>query len=89
MANTFIDGMIVKKPHENAPSFIKATISVKVIDFVNFAKKHHKNGWLNIDLKKSKEGRLYLSLDEFEPKKKDELPDIDLSEEIKAEDLPF
>ena len=29
----FVDGMIVKRPHENAPDFIKANISIKLDDF--------------------------------------------------------
>ena len=26
----FVDGMIVKRPHENRPAFVKATISIKL-----------------------------------------------------------
>lgn len=98
--NIFIDGMIVKKPPEKAPDFIKATFAVKVADFINFAKKHEVRGWLNFNLKESKEGRYYLALDVFQKKEPQDYagkeleeklkePEINLEEEIRAEDLPF
>lgn len=62
----FADGMIFKKPHEKAPEFIKGNISIKSKDFVAFLKKHTKeDGWVNLDLKKSREGKLYLALNTF------------------------
>ncbi len=35
---TFVKGLIVKKPHQNAPSFVVAAGSVKVAEFAAFAK---------------------------------------------------
>lgn len=90
MSNTFISGMIVKKPREGAPDFIKLNMSFKTEDFIKFLQAHTVNGWMNVDLKKSKEGKLYCALNEY--KKKEEtkdLPEINIEEEIKAEDIPF
>lgn len=63
----FVDGMIFKRPRENAPDFIKGAIFVKAKDFCLFAKEHmNDRGWVNIDLKKSKGGNLYLALNTWE-----------------------
>lgn len=71
MENIFIDGMSVRRPSEKAPDFIKANISVNVEKFIKFANEHKNvKGWIDIDLKKSKEGKLYLALNEFKPKSK-------------------
>mgnify|MGYP001588814129 CR=1 FL=1 len=93
MSKTFIDGMIFREPLESAPKFVKGKISVKVDDFIKFAKQYQtKTGWLNIDLNESHAGKLYLSLNEYKPKEKtdqQEVAPIEESEDIKAEDLPF
>lgn len=91
--------MWFSKPHEKTPEFIKGRISVKVADFVKFAQAHtNSNGYIDIDLKKSKGGKLYLALNEFKkplptsPDSNREMPDvpvIDLPENATAEDLPF
>lgn len=67
----FADGMIVKR-HENAPDFVIASVSFKCADFENFMKQHHKEGWLNVQIKRSKSGKLYADLDTFTPSKKEE-----------------
>jgi len=65
----FIEGMIVK---DAKPDFVKCRISIKVDDFGAFMLKHEKDGWVNIDVKESKKGKLYAELDtwkkEQEPK---------------------
>jgi len=62
----FPKGMIVKKPHENAPDFIKLNFSFKVDEFIAFLQEHKKeDGWVNADLKKSKEGKLYVQLNNY------------------------
>lgn len=63
----FVDGMICKR-HERAPDFVTVNLSVKLKDFVAFAKEHHKDGWLNVQVKQSKGGKFYAELDTFEPK---------------------
>jgi hypothetical protein len=63
---TFIAGMIYKAPHPNAPDFVKGSLSIKVSEFSAFAQQHQKEGWLNIDLKESKGGKLYAELNTFQ-----------------------
>lgn len=66
METIFADGMSVKKPHENAPEFIKLNISFKVDDFIKFLETYkNESGWVNVDLKKSKAGKLYCQLNNY------------------------
>lgn len=58
-------GMIFKKPREGAPDFVKGHISFKVEEAVPWLQANVNNGWVNVDIKKSKEGKLYLQLNEW------------------------
>lgn len=68
----FVDGLIVKAPHENAPGFVKASISIKVEDLGKYLRAKFKEGneWLNIDVKESKGGKWYAALSTYKPKGK-------------------
>jgi len=64
----FPKGIIFKKPKEGAPEWIRGHLSFKVDEAVEFLNEHKKaDGWVNIDIKKSKEGKLYLQVDKWEP----------------------
>ena len=63
----FVDGMIFKPKNLNAPDFIKGSLSVKVEEFPIFLKKHDNKGWVNIDIKQSQGGKIYLELNTFRP----------------------
>ena len=71
---SFIPGLSAKRPHQNAPDFVKAKISIKVADLGNFLREKHKAGeeWVNADLKVSKEGNLYIAEDEWKPERQPE-----------------
>lgn len=63
----FVDGMMFSKPHDNAPDFIKGQISIKVDDMIASLQKYKKaDGWVNIDMKKSKGGKLYFEYNTWE-----------------------
>lgn len=93
----FADGVIVKR-HERAPDFVKCNLSIKMKDLIEFAKQHHKDGWLNLQVKESKAGKLYCELDTFVPTPKEEYakgtqqareamaPAVD---DIADDDIPF
>lgn len=92
----FIDGLIFKLPDENTKEkapWVKGKISVKVSEFIAFLNKYNNNGWVNIDLKKSKEkGTLYLELNRWIKKETDNsgLDKVDYpTEDIKVEDVGF
>ena len=72
-----VDGMFAKKGTFNKDGETHVKLSIDVPKFAQFVKKHTKDGWLNLEIKTSKKGTLYASLDTFVPKKKQE------------DDLPF
>jgi len=63
----FINGLIAKAPHENAPDFVKCNLSIKRVDLINYLNSKH-DDWLNVDIKVSKDGqKWYASLNEWKP----------------------
>ena len=69
MANEveFVDGLIVKAPHERAPDCVKAQISIKVADLGMWLRAKHKAGeeWVNLDVKAAKSGRWYAAVSQY------------------------
>ncbi len=67
----FADGFRFEKPREGSPEFVKGRLSIKVPEAIAWLDKHQNNGgWCNLDLKKSKGGKLYLEWNNWQPKKK-------------------
>lgn len=66
----FVPGLFVKAPHENAPDFVKAAISIKVADLGQYLRGKFKAGeeWVNIDVKVSKGGKWYAAVSNYKPK---------------------
>lgn len=93
----FPAGLIYKAPSPRAPQWVKANISVKVDEFIGFLKQYDNNGWVNIDVKESKGGKIYCELSTYkrEEAKKDgyERHPEDTVDEgaeiISTEDIPF
>ena len=63
----FPEGMIGQEPHPNAPDFIKAQVSIKREDFMAWLNDREEE-WLRFDIKESRGGKWYCSLNTFEPK---------------------
>ena len=76
----FVDGLLVKPPHAKAPSFVKASIAIKVEDLGKWLREKYKAGeeWVNLDIKESKNGRWYASVSNFKPKGKKQDDDNDV-----------
>ena len=88
----FVNGMIVKAPHEKAPDFVKASISIKVPDLGMWLRDKHKAGneWVNIDLKVSRGGKWYAAVSNFKPKAKEEKASEPAGRfEDMEDDIPF
>lgn len=90
----FGEGFIFKRPHENAPSFAKGSMSVKVDEAIAFLQKHQDRGWVNLDLLASKDNtKLYFKLNTFKPKTQESsesvTPNYPTEEVITPEDIPF
>lgn len=62
----FVDGLIFKLPHENAPDFVKGKLSIKRKELGNWLRGKEEE-WINIDLKVSREGKAYASVDTWQP----------------------
>ena len=69
----FVNGLSAKKPHENAPDFVKANLSVKVASLHEWLNENqglaNDAGFINLTLKESKAGKWYIAVDNYTPKK--------------------
>ena len=82
----FIDGLILKKPSAKAPKWVLWNISIKTEEFIQFIKDHDNGtGWLNIDVKESKSGKVYCALNTY--KRGDTRPDKTKKEEPKGSEI--
>ena len=63
----FVNGLLVKAPHEKAPDFVKANISIKVEELKSWLEEREEE-WINIDVKESKGGKWYAAVSTFKPK---------------------
>ena len=93
MANDieFVDGLIVKAPHENAPSFVKASISIKVEDLGKWLREKYKAGdkdWINIDVKEAKSGKWYAAVSTYKQKEKEAQKSAGKFDDMK-DDVPW
>jgi hypothetical protein len=83
----FVEGLIVKPPHEKAPDFVKASIAIKVEDLGKWLRAKYKAGdeWVSIDVKEAKSGKWYAAVSTYKPKKEEKkgsAADLD-------DDIPF
>jgi hypothetical protein len=87
----FVNGLIVKAPHENAPEFVKAQISIKVADLGVWLREKHKAGeeWVNLDVKASKGGKWYAAVSTFKPKEKAAPQEQKRPMDDMTDDIPF
>jgi len=62
----FVTGCFVSR-RDSAPDFVKANLSFNE-KFIEYLKENfNSKGYVNIDLKESKEGKLYLDLNDWQP----------------------
>lgn len=95
MTKEFVDGLFVNR-RENAPEFVKASLSFKVENFADYLKsKANARGYVNIDILESKEGKLYAKLNDWKPELRatdEQVADNysgEESDEIKLAEIPF
>ena len=60
----FVDGLIVKPPHERAPDFVKAAISIKREELIAWLGSQS-GDWINLDVKESKQGKWYAEVNDY------------------------
>lgn len=67
----FAQGLYFNEPHENAPDFVLGRISVKPKEFIDWMRANHKamneHGYLNIKVNRSRQGKVYVALDDWKP----------------------
>ena len=91
----FPSGISAFKPNDKAPSFIKANISIKKAELIEWLKSQ--GDTVKLDLKESKDsGKYYLSVNDFTATKKDVTKAGAYTEQVKRQvvtedfgDLPF
>ena len=69
MDKVFAKGFSFKR-NDNAPDFVVGKLSLKADEAIQFIKENSSNGWVNLDIKKSKEGKFYIELDTFKKENK-------------------
>ncbi len=91
----FADGIRFETPRPKAPHWIKGHIAVNMAKFAPWAEANQdERGWLNLDVKESKKGSLYVELDTYRrggrqeaaAGKEEQAP---AEPEVSPEDLPF
>lgn len=80
MEKQFVDGLIFKLPSEKSPDFVRGRLSIKTVEFIKYLQEHDNNGWVNVDLKVSQNGKPYTELNTWKPENKSE-------EEVPLEDI--
>mgnify|MGYP003334953982 FL=1 len=80
MDKVFAKGFSFKR-NDNAPDFVIGKLSLKADEAIQFIKDNSSNGWVNLDVKKSKDGKYYIELDNFKLKQ--------AKQEKLEEGLPF
>lgn len=64
--NEFVNGLIVKAPHDNAPEYVKAKLSIKR-DELKAWLDTKPDEWINLDVKVSSTGKWYAAVDNWKP----------------------
>jgi hypothetical protein len=62
----FAAGFIAKR-HERAPDFVTCSLSIKVGEAITFLQNNEREGWVNLQVKQSKNGKYYVELDTWQP----------------------
>lgn len=67
--NNFINGLIVKAPNERAPEYVKAKLSIKRAELIQWLQQQE-GEWVNADIKVSQNGKWYAAVDNWKPEGK-------------------
>ncbi|MEE8207860.1 MAG: hypothetical protein V3T88_02750 [Nitrosomonadaceae bacterium] len=62
----FMNGLIFKLPRDNAPDFVKGSLSIRREELITVLA-DMTDEWINLDLKVSKAGKAYAQINEFKP----------------------
>ena len=62
----FIPGLMAKAPHDRAPEYVKAKLSIKRQELLAWLQ-DQPGDWINADVKVSQNGKWYVALDDWKP----------------------
>lgn len=97
MEEKFIKGLFAGR-REQAPEFVKANLSIKTDEFIEWLKGHtNSKGYCQIDILESKTGSLYAKHNDWQPtgdseqfvKKEDGKIGVEDREDINVSEIPF
>tara|TARA_R110000737_G_scaffold53243_3_gene74764 strand:+ start:386 stop:712 length:327 start_codon:yes stop_codon:yes gene_type:complete len=62
----FVNGLMAKKPRDQAPDWVKCNISIKREELIAWLSAENKE-WINVQVCESKGGKWYAEVDTWEP----------------------
>lgn len=62
----YINGLIVKAPNDRAPEYVKAKLSIKRAELIEWLQ-GQTGDWINADVKVSQGGKWYCAVDTWKP----------------------
>lgn len=70
MEQNFVDGLYYNEPNEGAPDFVLGGLSFSKDRFLTWLDQQQANdkGYVKVDIKRSKEGKIYCQLNTYKPK---------------------
>ena len=68
----FADGIYFNEPHERAPDFVLGSLSIKPEEFLIWLSQQAVNekGYVRLKVNRSKNGKVYVALDDWKPENK-------------------
>ena len=83
----FPEGIIFKLPRNEAPDFVKGSLSIKRADLIKWLS-GKSDEWINLDLKVGKSGKGYAAINTWKPDNKSSNMAVNTSSSDSS-DLPF
>lgn len=62
----FPQGMMWKEPRQGAPDYVRGSVSIKREELIEWLSSRD-DEWVNLDLKESKGGKVYFSVNDWKP----------------------
>lgn len=88
MDKIFVNGLISKKVSDKAPEWILGALSINVESLTNWlsttGKQVQSNGWINLNIKKSKDGKRYIEVDTYNPQQVAQIVPVKQEEPIQV-----
>lgn len=69
----FINGLICKAPNERAPEYVKARLSIRRAELIEWLQSEE-GEWINADIKVSQGGKWFAAVDDWKPEQKQSSP---------------